>query len=304
MKKNMIATKRYKKSQKGASFLCVIVFFAAAYLSAPSVKASFVMIGGTGVAADTNGFGGVNYVYQISRYEVTGAQFAAAAAADSRVGTSYTSNTPDSPVENVSWYEAAKYCNWLTSGSAYLGAYLFDGSGTYLGVNRSTAISIYGIVYALPTENEWYKAAYWTGNADDPWSLYAHGLDTLPTWGTTDGWNYWYDGQYAYGGITWEVGTGAQEQNGTYDMMGNVWEWMESPGSGFSRVFRGGGLNGYELKMSSAYSEGEDASQGHETLGFRIVVIPEPGTALLFFLGGIGAWLLRRNRMKSMETEK
>ena len=27
---------------------------------------------------------------------------------------------------------------------------------------------------------------------------------------------------------TWETGFGAGEQNGTYDMMGNVWEWNES----------------------------------------------------------------------------
>lgn len=35
-----------------------------------------------------------------------------------------------------------------------------------------------------------------------------------------------------------------------------------------------------------------------------IGVVPEPSTILLFFMGGIGAWLLRKNRMKSMETEK
>ena len=32
-----------------------------------------------------------------------------------------------------------------------------------------------------------------------------------------------------------------------------------------------------------------------------IAAIPEPGTALLFFMGGIGAWLLRRNRMQNQE---
>lgn len=32
--------------------------------------------------------------------------------------------------------------------------------------------------------------------------------------------------------------------------------------------------------------------------------IPEPATVLLFGLGGIGAWLLRRNRAKSRETEE
>lgn len=272
-------------------------------LSTAFAQAGFVTIGGIGVAADTNGYGGVSYSYGISQYEVTGSEFGAAVAADSRVGT-YTSNTANSPAEYVSWYSAAKYCNWLTSGDAYFGAYLFDGSGNYLGLDRSTAISTYGIVYALPTEDEWYKAAYWTGSALDPWSLYANGTDTIPTWGTTEGWNYYNGSQYAHGGTTWEVGYGAQEQNGTYDMMGNVWEWTESSGGGIDRVIRGGSLGGYELWMNSESQIGDDASHEHNELGFRIVMIPEPSTVLLFGLGGLGAWLLRRNRLKSRGDEE
>jgi formylglycine-generating enzyme required for sulfatase activity len=270
--------------------------------SAACVKASFVPIGGTGVAADTTGYGAVNYTYGISQYEVTGAEFGAAVAADSRIGT-YTANSANSPAENVSWYEAAMYCNWLTSGDAYLGAYQFDGSGNYLGVNRAFAISTYGIIYALPTEDEWYKAAYWTGNVSDQWSLYANGTDAIPTWGT-NGWNYYNGSQYAYGGTSWPVGYGEQEQNGTYDMMGNVLEWTESSDGSLSsaRIFRGGGFDEYGFKMGATYREGgEDATQSHDVLGFRVVAIPEPATVLLFGFGGLGAWLLRRNKMKSRE---
>jgi sulfatase modifying factor 1 len=267
-------------------------------ISTAFTRADYVPIGGTGVTADTNGYGGVNYSYRISKYEVTGAEFSAAVAADNRIGT-YTATSANSPAENVNWFGAAMYCNWLTSGNAYSGAYLFDGSGNYLGANRATAISTFGTVYALPTEDEWYKAAYWTGNVSDQWSLYANGTDTLPPQGTGTGWNYW-DGTYAYGGTTWPVGTGAQEQNGTYDMMGNVWEWTEYTEVS-SHPLLSGGLRGgsYEGWISSHWME--DASLGHDTLGFRIVMIPEPSTVLLFFIGGAGAWLLRRNRLKSRE---
>jgi hypothetical protein len=232
-------THELKKNSR-IGFLCIwcISWFA---IFLPNARADFVTIGGTGVAADSTGYGAVNYTYGISRYEVTGAEFDAAVAADSRVGgCSY--DTANGPAYYVSWYEAAMYCNWLTSGDAYLGAYQFDGSGTFAGTDRASAISTYGIIYALPTEDEWYKAAYWTGNESDLWSLYANGTDTTPTWGTTEGWNY-RDATYgyAYGIGSWAVGYGAQEQNGTYDMMGNVWEWTETMYDASRWVARGGG---------------------------------------------------------------
>jgi len=207
-----------------------------------SAQAGYVTIGGTGVAADTTGYGGVNYSYQISQYEVTGAEFGAAVADDANVGNS-NPNTGSKPAEYVSWYEAVKYCNWLTSGDAYLGAYTHSG-GSFTGIDRAGAISTYGTVYVLPTEDEWYKAAYWRDDINDQWSLYAHGADTTPTWGTTEGWNYYdYDGGYATDDHRpWGVGYGAQEQNGTYDMMGNVLEWTESPYDSSKAVMRGGAL--------------------------------------------------------------
>jgi formylglycine-generating enzyme required for sulfatase activity len=228
-------------------------------LLAAFVRADFVTIGGTDVGADpATGYGAVSYTYQISRYEVTGAEFGAAVAADSRIGNS-NPTTGNKPAEYVSWYEAVKYCNWLTSGDAYLGAYTHDGSGTFTGIDRASAISTYGIVYVLPTENEWYKAAYWRDDVNDQWSLYANGTDTKPTWGTTAGWNY-RDGTYgyAYGGITWDVGHGAQEQNGTYDMMGNVWEWTEAMYDASRRLLRGGGngSNAGELRSSVFWGGG------------------------------------------------
>ena len=45
------------------------------------------------------------------------------------------------------------------------------------------------------------------------------------------------------------MGSGSQELNGTYDMMGNAWEWLESPnsdtnyGAGAARGLRGGSFS-------------------------------------------------------------
>jgi len=287
-----------KESRKFPMFGRKQIQIALIVLCAVSTQASYVTIGGTDVAADSaTGFGGVNYSYQISQYEVTGAEFNAAAADDSNVGgCSYDSL--NGPAYYVSWNEAVKYCNWLTSGNAYLGAYTHD-AGLFTGVDRAGAISTYGTVYVLPTEDEWYKAAYWRDDINDQWSLYAHGADTTPTWGTTDGWNYRdYDGGYAYGMDTWDVGYGAQEQNETYDMMGNVWEWTEAVYKDPRLLVRGGSYGNSALTMSSDSRGGGYSDFEYSDVGFRVVAVPEPSSIILFFIGGVGAWIIRRERVR------
>ncbi len=138
-----------------------------------------------------------------------------------------------------------------------------------------------GITYFVPTEDEWYKAAYWTGNG---YSDYANGDDdgTAPTHGTTSGWNY-ENGEFG----TWESGFGGVEQNGTYDMMGNVWEWIEDPVG----VLRGGGYNLYdsESALRSSYRYVIYIPWGeNKDLGFRPVqVVPEPIPELAEIIGGV-----------------
>ena len=238
-------------------------------------QAAFVTIGNVGNVADTTGYGAVGYTYQISATEVTIAQMAAATGAGDGDENYWNDGTrsvgTNAPAANVSLYEAMKYCNYLTSGNVNDGAYVFSG-GVYQSTDRASAITTYGTIYALPTEDEWYKAAYFKSDASG-YSLYANGTDTAPVAGTDSS----YDGT-----TPWVVGTGTMEQNGTYDMMGNVFEWMEDSGG----VKRGGSYypSQYYLRSSNRYSY----SPAHEyfDLGFRVVAIPEPATAGL--LAGAG----------------
>ncbi len=106
------------------------------------------------------------------------------------------------------------------------------------------------------------------------WSLYANGTDIVPIHGTTSGWNY-YSSSLVVGppNYVWAVGSGGEEQNGTYDMMGNVWEIMQS-----GNVGRGGFFLNYPFVLGSENRDTESFSS-HDPVnyaGIRIVkIIPD-----------------------------
>jgi formylglycine-generating enzyme required for sulfatase activity len=90
------------------------------------------------------------------------------------------------------------------------------------------------------------------------------------------------------------------EQNGTFDMMGNVWEWNDTEilyAYYSGRILRGGSYTaiiGTGNGLGSSYRG--DASRYYEDsgAGFRIASIPEPATLFLLGLGGLA--LLRKRR--------
>lgn len=274
----------------------------------------FVNIGNAGNAAQSaanrshsesggDGYGAVDYNYRMGTYEITIDQFAKARAADSRIGNgnegwwnSVISGGTDAPASAANWYEAAKFANFLTTGDAYTGAYQFNGSGTLTAVDRDAAVTAFGTVYVLPSEDEWYKAAYFKPDASG-YSLYSSGLDTEPKHGTTDGWNY----GNVYSLSTWATGFGAEEQNGTYDMMGNVWELSESAYDGTlgnmveDRTRRGGSYGTLKSTLLSSYRDYTFPSTENYSFGFRVAAIPEPSSiAMASFAVCLGCFIRRK----------
>ncbi|UCF16861.1 MAG: SUMF1/EgtB/PvdO family nonheme iron enzyme, partial [Phycisphaerales bacterium] len=94
------------------------------------IDIDFVTIGNPGNPGDTRpeanptGCGAVDYEYRIGKYEVTNAQWddfvALAGAPTGKPIRAYDESArwagDNIPTGNVSWYEAAQFCNYLTSG--------------------------------------------------------------------------------------------------------------------------------------------------------------------------------------------
>ncbi len=208
---------------------------------------------------------------------------------------------PYVPVNRISWYEAAQFVNWLNISTNHAPAYKFTGTSgqsDYAFVPWNTNDTGYDPVnpyrnrnayYALPTEDEWVKAAYWNGAIIQTYSTISGNKPAE----RRDA-NY---GEYAL--FPWDVGSGSKEINGTYDMNGNVNEWMENPyytddyGAASRRCYRGGNYVRpyYNLVSTARYIR--DADVESPSAGFRVACVPEPGTLALLAIGGL---IVKRRR--------
>ncbi len=263
-----------------------------------SVEIDFVSVGQPGNSGDSfaaGSPGGVDYEYRIGKFEVTADQWATVAAADARVGSPSASYTGLQPVGGVRWTSAAKFANWLTSGDALVGAYQFNEAGSVLlGTDRSSALTSYDQVYVLPTFNEWYKAAWFNPNVaslayelfsiDDDGNLVSGELTVGAGGANVDN----------HMSAPWAVGTGGAELNGTFDMTGNVWEWTEEVAGGSAFIMGGAWGSTVDAVESGQRGPSVNVVGRDPTIGFRMVVIPEPASGLLMvLLGGAGLFVRR-----------
>jgi formylglycine-generating enzyme required for sulfatase activity len=292
--------------------------------SASAVTMAWTPIGNPGNACDTQPsqgcFGAVGYGYQIATFEVTNAQYTAFlnAVADTDANALYhtdmgtglggieqsgssgsytysaTAGREALPVNYVSWYDALRFANWLHNGQLDTGAqtnattengsYTFTGTTTVGARNPNATI-------VLPTEDEWYKAAYYLGSSSSYFD-YPAGFDlqtvcftpsALPNTATCNG----------SGGGLQDVGsyTGAASPYGTFDQGGNVWEWTETA-DGATQVMRGGSYATNAANLAAASRIGNFAGTQDSWFGFRVAAVPEPGTGLLVALGllGLSGW--------------
>jgi sulfatase modifying factor 1 len=196
--------------------------------------------------------------------------------------------------------------NWLHNGQG-------NGdteSGAYLNVGNQVSFARQANAkYWIPTENEWYKAAYYDpakGGGAGYWD-YPTGSDSLPSNALDpkggNNANFYYGG-YTIGPdyYTTEVGAfkNSDSPYGTFDQGGNLREWNEEV-IGSSRGLRGG--DWYYTSTSSGLlaSERYDIGPSYENynIGFRVAsseVVPEPGSITLILSGVLAGLLWWRRR--------
>ncbi|MGO9379370.1 MAG: formylglycine-generating enzyme family protein [Dissulfurispiraceae bacterium] len=263
-----------------ALMLVLAIFTTAANAEPPFVDAvtgmEFVFIkGGCYEMGDPSGESNDRPVHEvcvsdfyIGRYDVTNEQFRQFRP-DHNSGQfeGMSVNEGKQPVVNVTWEDAVAFAKWLSQRS--------------------------GRTYRLPTEAEWEYAAragtnttYFWGNNPDDACQYANVADLT----AKKRWKNWTVFNCVDNFVvSAPVGSFLPNGFGLYDMLGNVWQWVEDvynkaaytklprynpvyEGIGIYRVIRGGGWSNGPLGVRVSHRVPLTPDFGHHALGFRLVM--------------------------------
>ena len=251
------------------------LFFALSAASQAALPAT-VAVGSPGNTADGTGYGAVAYEYKIGKFEVTNEEYCEFLNGvaktdpyelyDGRMAEQYggimrsgdqgsfTYTVKDGmgkkPVSYVNFQSCARFANWLSNGQGKgdteTGAYTIK-DGQVTPPNHAALAEGKTVKWVIPTENEWYKAAYFDGGKPGGAGYWTYALKG----GSAPACNLNSDAPSDAGSYS-----SAPSPNGTYDQNGNMWEYNETT-SGDKVGLRGGSFyindNDSYLQSSTRY---------------------------------------------------
>lgn len=175
----------------------------------------------------------------------------------------------DNPVNNVTWYDAVDYANWLNKQEGLEEIMAKSADGDYELKRGAKG-------YRLPTEAEWEYAAR-GGKDGSPEYAGSDDIDSVA----------WYSDNS--GSRTHGVENKKANALGLFDMSGNVWEWCwdwygdylpnpekdySGPATGSLRVLRGGSWDYSAGYCRVAYRGYLNPDVRSISIGFRLVFVP------------------------------
>ncbi|MDP2173396.1 MAG: formylglycine-generating enzyme family protein [Candidatus Cloacimonadaceae bacterium] len=219
--------------------------------------------------------------FYIGKYEVTQTEYQAVMGSNPSNFHSVTNG----PVERATWFNAIEYCNRRSMNEGLTPCYSYLTYGTNpmnwsAGWNTNddnhtnVTCSWTANGYRLPTEMEWMFAARGGNQSNNYTYSGSNDINTVA----------WYF--YNSGDTTHTVGTKAANELGTFDMTGNVWEWVwdirgsypsgsqtnpTGASSGPDRVVRGGSWDNSSYPCPVSYRNDYHATySAYAIIGFRV----------------------------------